>query len=144
MRQVSLSEFGMKMKSKIPSDPIQGFYDQVIVALSTTHFVLGFMGIGFVIVLLFGALIFCIVFGLFFAFYLLALTFDSPYRLMRRILRLEGLPPHLIQLSVSRIVFNCTSLVFPALFLFLGVRGLQTMGFCSQALICSLGKLLVP
>lgn len=132
------------MKSKIQSDPIQSFYDQVIVAFSTTDFVLGFIGIGFVIILLFGALIFCIGFGFFFAFYLLALTFDSPYRLMRRVLRLEGLPPHLIQLPVSRIVLNCTSLIIPALFLFLGVRGFQTIGFCSQALICSLGKWFFP
>ena len=133
----------MKMKSKTKLDPVQSFYDQIIVVFSTTEFVLGFIGIGFVIILLFGALIFCIVFGLFFEFYLLALTFDSPYRLMRRVLRLEGLPPHLIQLPASRIASNCIALIFPALFLFLGIRGLQTIGFCSQALICSLGKLLI-
>lgn len=132
------------MKTKNSSDPVQSFYEQITVALSTTHFVLGFIGIGFVIIFLFGALIFCIAFGLFFSFILLSLTFELPYRLMRRMLSLEGLPPHIIKVPITRIVSNCASLVFPALFIFIGVRGLQTIGFCSQALVCILGKLFVP
>jgi hypothetical protein len=133
----------MKPKNKIQSDPVQSFYDQITVTLSTTNFVLGFIGIGFVFLLVFGALIFCIAFGLVFAFYLLALTFDTPYRLMRHMLGVGGLPPHLIKLPVSRIVTNCIAMVIPVLFLFLGLRGLQTIDFCSQALVCSLGNLFV-
>jgi hypothetical protein len=132
------------MKTKRPSDSVQSFYDQITVALSTTHFVLGFLGIGFVIILLFGALIFSIALGLFLGFVLLALSFESPYCLMRQVLHLEGLPPHLIKVPVRRIVFNCASLVMPALFIFIGVKGLQSIGFCSQALICTFGRLLAP
>ncbi len=132
------------MKTKRQPDPVQNFYDQITVALSTTRFILGFLGIGFVIVLLFGALIFLIVLGLLLGFVLLALSFESPYRLMRQLFRLEGLPPHLIRVPVRRIVFNCASLVMPALFIFIGVKGLQSIGFCSQALICTFGRLLAP
>jgi len=130
------------MKDK--SDPLQSFYDQITVALSTTDFVLGFLGIGFVIILLFGVLIFSIVVGLFLGFFLLALSFEFPYRLMRQAFRFEGLPPHLIKIPISRIAFNCASLIFPAVFIFIGARGLQTIGFCSQALICTFGRWLAP
>jgi hypothetical protein len=132
------------MKTKSPSDQVQRFYGQITVALSTTNFVLGFIGTGLIIILLFGALIFSIAFGLLFGFVLLALTFESPYRLLRRVFGLEGLPPHLIKLPSSRIVFNCAVLIFPALFILLGVKGLQTIGFCSQTLICTVGRLFAP
>jgi hypothetical protein len=132
------------MKSKRQPNPIESFYSQITVALSSTDFVLGFLGIGFVLILLFGALIFSLALGLILGFFLLAITFEAPYRLMRQVLRLEGLPPHLIKLPVRRIVYNCALLVMPALFLFIGVRGLQVTGFCSQALICTFVRWFLP
>ena len=132
------------MKTTSQSDSIQSFYDQITRALSTQQFVLGFMGIGFVVILLFGALIFSLAFGLFFGFVLLALTFDPPYRLLRQLFRSQDLPPHLIKLPFRRTALNCAALVMPALFVFIGVQGLQNIGFCSQALICTFGRLLAP
>jgi hypothetical protein len=134
----------MKPKNKIQSDPVQSFYDQITVALSTTNFVLGFMGIGFVIILLFGALTFSITFGLLFGFILLAVTFNPPYRLLCKMFHFQDLPPHLIKLPIRRIAFNCVSLVMPVFFILIGVRGLQNIGFCSQALICTFSRLLAP
>jgi hypothetical protein len=132
------------MKVTSQTDSVQDFYNQFTRVLSTPGFVLWFMGIGFVIIVLFGALIFSLAFGLFFGFVLLALTFELPYRLFRQMLGFQELPPHLIKLPIRRVVVNCALLVMPILFIFLGVRGLQNIGFCSQALICAFGKLVAP
>jgi len=132
------------MKTTSQSDPIQDFYTQFTSILGKQRFVLCFIGTGLVIILLFGALIFSLAFGLFFGFVLLALTFDLPYRLLRQVLRSQDLHPHLIKLPVRRIAFNCALLVMPVLFVFIVVRGLQNIGFCSQALICTFDRLLSP
>jgi hypothetical protein len=132
------------MKATGQTDPIQDFYGQVTRVLSTPRFVLWFIGLDLAIIVLFGALIFSIVFGLVFGFVILALTFELPYRLLRRMVGFQDLPPHLINLPIRRVVFNCAVLVMPALFVFIGVRGLQNIGFCSQALICTFGKVVAP
>jgi hypothetical protein len=133
-----------EMKTTGQTNPKQDFDFQFNRVLSMPQFVVWFGGIGFAIILLFGALIFSIAFGLFFGFVILASTFELPYRLFRRMASFEELPLHVIRRPIRRIVLNCALLAMPMLFIVIGVKGLQNIGFCSQALICTFSRLLAP
>src|SRR6266508_492145 len=134
----------MKTKNINPSNPDQEFYAQFRRRFYTNRFIFGFLGAGVLIFVFFGALVWFIAFCLFYGFMKLALTFDPPYRLIRQIFRLKDLPPHLVKLSFGRILFSCATLIFPVFFVCVGARVLYMVGFCSQNLLCSLGRFLPP
>jgi len=50
----------------------------------------------------------------------------------------------LVKQSLGRIIWSCTTLIFPAFFVYVGGRVLYIVGFCSQNLICSVSRLLLP
>jgi len=103
--------------------------------IATNKFVFGFLGISALIFILFGVLIWVIVFGLFYGLLKLALIFDAPYRLLIRICHFENLPPHLVKPPLRSVIYTIVSLIFPGFFVFVGVKGLQNIGFYPQNLI---------
>ena len=134
----------MKTKGINQPDPHQEFYTQFTRRVYTSRFIFAFLGASVFIFIFFGVLVWFIAFGLLAGFMNLVLTFDPPYRLLLQILRLRDLPPHLIKPSFGRILLSCAILIFPAFLVYVGVRVLYMVGFCSQNLICSLGQLLLP
>jgi len=104
-------------------------------ATGSNKFIFGFLGISALIFIVFGILIYVIVFGLFYGLLKLALIFDAPYRLLVWICRFENLPPHLVKPPLRSVIYTMASLIFPAFFVFVGVKGLQNLGFYPQNLI---------
>jgi len=105
--------------------------------MSTNAFIFRFFGISMLIIF-FGVLVYCIVIGLFLGLELIALIFDPAYQLFRNILRLQNVPPHLVKPPFSLILVTCLLLAFPSLFIFIGIRGFSSSGFCAQSLVCIL------
>jgi len=103
--------------------------------IGTNKFIFGFFGISALIFILFGILIWVIIFGLFYGLVKLSLIFDAPYRLLLRICHFENLPPHVVKPPLMSMIYSITSLIFPAFFVFVGVKGLQNIGFYPQNLI---------
>jgi hypothetical protein len=134
----------MKIKGINHSDQNQEFYKQFTRLVYTNRFIFGFLGASALIAVFFGVLVWFIAFGLFYGFMKLALTFDAPYRLLLQIFRLKDLPPHLIKLSLGQVLLSCATMIFPVFFVYVGMRVLYMVGFCSQNLICSLGRLVLP
>ena len=111
------------------------FAKQFARATATNKFIFGFLGISALIFILFGFLIWVIAFGLFYGLLKLALVFDPPYRLLVWICHFENLPPHLVKPPLRSVLYALASLIFPAFFVFVGVKGLQSIGFYPQNLI---------
>jgi divalent metal cation (Fe/Co/Zn/Cd) transporter len=111
------------------------FAKQFARATSTNKFVFGFLGISAIIFILFGFLIWVIAFGVFYGILKLALIFDAPYRLLVWVCHFQNLPPHLVKPPLKSVIYSLVSLIFPALFVFAGVKGLQNTGFYSQNII---------
>jgi len=113
----------------------QEFAKQFARATATNKFIFGFLGISALIFILFGFLIWVIAFGLFYGLLKLALILDAPYRLLVWLCQFENLPPHLVKPPLRSVIYTLVSLIFPAFFVFIGVKGLQTIGFSAQNLI---------
>src|SRR5689334_24317128 len=118
----------MKTNPSKKSDPNHAVGNEISRIMASNRFIFGFMGISFAINLSLGPLFFLIGFGVLLGLIALGQAFDPPYQLLRVILRSGNLPPHLNQVSWLEKVWACIVMVFPALFLYLGVRGLQVGG----------------
>lgn len=132
----------MKTDSQDQPNSYNEFAERLIVAMSTNEMIFRFFGISLFIMFTVGILFWCIIFGLFLGFELIALIFDPAYQLFRKFIHLQNVPPHLVKPPLSRIVASCISLVFPVIFIVIGVRGLSSMGFCVQSLACILFNLI--
>ena len=131
----------MKTHPSKKSDPNQEVYDEFSRIMASNRFIFGFMGIFLGISLSLGILVSVIVSGLWIGLILLGRTFDPPYQLLRAVLHFGNLPPHLHQVSFWEKVWACVGMLVPALFVYIGVRGLQVGGFCMQSPICALAGL---
>jgi hypothetical protein len=128
---------GRIMKTDVATQSVlyEEFANAFARATATNKFIFGFLGISAFIFLLFGFLIWVIAFGFFYGLLKLALILDAPYRLLVRICHFENLPPHLVKPPCRSVIYTIVSLIFPAFFVFIGVKGLQNFGFYSQNLI---------
>ena len=98
------------------------------------------MGVSLLVMFILGFLFWCVLFGLFYAFEKIAFSSEPAYQLFRKALRLQTMPLHFVRPPISRIVYNYISLIFPFIFIFIGVRGFSLIGVCTQNIICILIK----
>ena len=115
-----------------PSSPRVEFGHAVSRALLTNRFIFWFLGISFLVYFVLGILMYMIAFGLFYGFVKLAFVLDPVYQLFVRLIRINGLPPRLVKPTAGQAIYAWMSLIFPALFIYLGVRLLLIIGFASQ------------
>ena len=115
-----------------PSTPREEFGHAVSQALWTNRFIFRFLGISFLVYFALGILVYMIAFGLFYGFVKLAFVLDPVYRLFVRLISIDGLPPRLVKPTAGQAIYAWVSLIFPALFVYVGVRLLLIIGFATQ------------
>ena len=125
----------MRSISSKPITPRGEFGRAVSQALSTNRFIFGFLGISFLVFFVLGILVYMIAFGLFYGFVKLAFVLDPVYQLFVRFIRIEGLPPRLVKPTTGQAIYAWVSLIFPALFVYVGVKQLLILGFASQNML---------
>ena len=133
----------MKTDSQDQSSSYVEFTKQLSAALTSNAFIFRFIVIGIFVLFVPGILFACILFGVFYAFEKIALISDSAYQLFRKLLRLQDMPLQLVKPPVFYIVYNCVSLVFPGFFIYIGIRGFSSIGFCTQSIVCNIVNLII-
>ena len=128
----------MKTNLSKKPDPNQELRNKLSRVMASNKFIFGFMGIFLGISFSLGILIALIGSAIWMALLLLGQAFDPPYQLLRAILYFGDLPARLNHVALWYKIFMCAMLLIPALFVFIGVRGLQVGGFCMQSPICAL------
>ena len=122
------------------STPREEFGHAVSQALSTNKFIFRFLGISFLVFFALGILVYMIAFSLFYGFVKLAFVLDPVYQIFVRLIRIDGLPSRLVKPSTGQAIYAWVSLIFPALFVYVGVRLLLMIGFASQNMLWILSR----
>ncbi len=128
----------MKTNFSKKSNPNQEVYDEFSRIMASNRFIFGFMGIFLAILFTLGLYVVIIASGIWLGLILMGRTFDTPYRFLRAILYFGKLPPHLNTVSFWEKVWACVAILVPALFVYIGVKGLQVGEFCVQSPMCAL------
>ena len=97
--------------------------------IGSNRFILGFLGFSMLFMFVLGPWIYFIAIGLLWGFWIICMTFNSPYQRIIRIFRLEGLPEHLPKPDASTMISNLAILVVPSFLVYLGIRLLVSFGF---------------
>ncbi len=116
----------------------QEFRQAVNLCLSSNKALGRYFAASAVVMLFMGILVWCAVFGLWFALVLLALIYAPAYRLLRNLIQVEGMPVQFVEPRLAEIFYVCFSLIFPVFFLAVGMVGLPKVGFCAQNIACGI------
>jgi hypothetical protein len=91
-----------------------------------------------IILLSVGFLVGFIMAGLYLALIMISPVYDPAYQLHRKLLRLQNIPLHIVKPPLSKLLVSFLSLVAPIFIIYTGIRGLFSLGFCSQSVLCGL------
>jgi hypothetical protein len=103
--------------------------------IGSNRFIFSFLGISMLVMFVFGPWIYFIAVGLLWGFWIISMTFNSPYQLIMRVFRLKGMPEHLPKPNASTTISNLVSLIFAAYLVYLGIKTLVFFGSFSPLLI---------
>jgi len=106
--------------------------------IGTNGYIFGFIGLCMLVFVSAGFFIGAIIAGFYLALIIIAPVYDPAYQLVCKLLRLQNLPSRIVKPPLSKFVSASLSLIAPGLFIFYGIRGLSSFGFCWQSALCVL------
>ena len=106
--------------------------------LGTNSYIFGFLGSCLIILVFAGIFVTMIMAGFYLVLIIIAPVYEPVYRLVCKLLSLKSVPLHLVKPPLSKTVGAILSLIAPGLFIFSGIYGLSSFGFCWQSAICAL------
>ena len=122
----------MRTVSSKPLTPRMEFGLAVSRALLRNQFIFRFLGVSLLVYFVLGIVVYMIAFGLFYGFVKLATALEPAYRLFVRFIKIDGMPARFVKPTGGQAIYVWASLIFPAFFVFIGVRALLIIGFTSQ------------